>query len=209
MFSIRCECLFALVHPVAAEVADPRDLLETTIETLRRNVIRDQMQITRDPNHVIKIVESVVLPHVGMRLASQLVLDVHWKEATPVQQDAFVDGLQHLLMRMFVGHVSNANVAYLPTEYRGNSADRAIVRTQVSREGVPKVAVNYRFHHSERSWKFYDIEIFGISLVKNYHMTLKGELCEHGLDGVIERINSGNPVPNGTATPSHGSVSAG
>ena len=33
MFSIRCECLFALMHAVAAEVADPRDLLETTIET--------------------------------------------------------------------------------------------------------------------------------------------------------------------------------
>ena len=115
------------------------------------------MQITRDPNHVIKIVESVVLPHVDMRLASHLVLGVHWKEATPVREDAFVDGLQHLLVRMFVGHashLSNANVAYLPTEYRGNSTDRAIVRTQVSREGVPKVAVNYRFHHSERSWKF-------------------------------------------------------
>lgn len=147
-----------LMHPVVAEVVDPRDLLEMTIDTLRSNVIRDQMQITRDPNHAIKIVENVVLPHVDMRPASQLVLGVHWKEATAVQQDSFVDGLQHLLMLMFVGHVShlsNASVAFLPTEYRGNSTDRAVVRTKVFREGVPKVTVNYRFYHSERSWKLY------------------------------------------------------
>ena len=37
---------FVLMHPVVAEVVDPRDLLEMTIDTLRSNVIRDQMQIT-------------------------------------------------------------------------------------------------------------------------------------------------------------------
>lgn len=75
----------------------------------------------------------------------------------------------------------------------GQDKLRAIVRTEVSRDGIPPVRVDYRLHHSNGAWKIYDVSVLGISLVKTYHVTIDGELQRHGLDGVIQQINALRP----------------
>ena len=61
----------------ASETQDPRDLVDTTIETLRENVNRDAAILDTDPGHALVLVASVVAPHIDMRLASRLVLGKH------------------------------------------------------------------------------------------------------------------------------------
>lgn len=182
---------------LASERPDPRDLVDTTIETLRKNVSRDAALLDGDPEHAFALVESAVAPHIDMRLASRLVLGKHWQGASENQRDAFVEGLRRLLLRIFATHIrdySTATVDYSPTVLVGKDNQRAIVRTEVSRAGIPSVSVDYRLHHAHGEWKIYDVAIFGISLVKTYHLTIDGELQRDGLDRVIQRINALYPL---------------
>lgn len=196
----------------ASDQQDPRDLVETTIETLRENVIRDATLMERDPLHALMLVENIVAPHVDMRLASRLVLGKHWQAATELQRDAFVEGLRGLLMRIFAIHIrdySNAAVAYQPTVLTGKGDRRAMVRSEVTRPGIPAVSVDYRMWRTDGVWKIYDVAILGISLVKTYHITIASELERHGLDGVIAKINAKIPLQKADGTPPNDVAPAG
>ncbi len=192
--------LFICVAGGAAQASvtqDPRDLVDTTIETLRENVHRDAAILDSDPGHALALVERVVAPHIDMRLTSRLVLGKHWSAATENQRDAFVDGLRSLLMRIFAIHLrdySTAEVAFSPTVLKGEDKRRAVVRTEVSRAGIPPANVDYRLHHTDGRWLIYDVSIFGISLVKTYRLTIEGELQRNGIDEVIQQINALHPL---------------
>ena len=181
----------------ASATQDPRDLVDTTIETLRENVQRDAALLDTDPAHALSLVERVVAPHIDIRLASRLVLGRHWVAATDLQRDAFVDGLRGLLMRIFAIHLrdySTAEVAFAPTVLHGDDKRRAVVRTEVTRAGIPPMNVDYRLYHTDGRWLIYDVSIFGISVVKTYRLTIDGELERHGIDGVIQQINALLPM---------------
>jgi phospholipid transport system substrate-binding protein len=205
--------LFLLLATVqASDQADPRRLVDTTIETLRESLIRDQAVAARDPEYSMALVESIVSPHIDMRLAGRLVLGAHWQEATPTQRDAFVAGLRRLLLRIFALHLSEysaAEVAYSPTVFKGEDQQRAIVRTQVSRPGTPPVSVDYRLYRSVDGWKVYDVSVVGISLVKTYHIAIAHDVRKYGLDTVIEQINAKTPLKELGAVPIGGSSPAG
>lgn len=202
----RLGCLlvvFALGAPqsVASQV-DPSELLATTIETLRARVIDDYERVSGDPHYAMSLVEQLIAPHVDMRLASRLVLGKHWNDASDPQRDAFVAGLTKMLLRVFAGRVqdfSAADVTYMPTEFVGSDNKRAVVRTMVSRPGLAEVAVDYRFYDSPKGWKVYDVGVFGVSLIKTYHVTIDNQLKELGLDRVIDDINSRSPLPDAAA----------
>ncbi len=210
MLKVWLPVLAVIASVQAAEISDPRVLVDATIETLRENVHRDQALIEGDPEYAMQLVEGILSPFVDLRLTGRLVLGAHWKEATAAQREAFVDGLRRLLLRVFALHVSDyqeAEVAYSPTVFKGKNQQRAVVRTEVTREGVPPVAVDYRLYRSIDGWKVYDVSIFGVSLLKTYHITIQYDLKKHGLDGVIEQINAKVPLTKadsfspGTASP--------
>lgn len=196
--------LLLIISTVQATSVDPKDLVNSAIEDLRTQVSRDRDLIENDPTHAMQIVRSAIAPHMDMQLTSRLVLGKHWQQASATQRDRFADGLQRLLLRLFALHLNDyhdAEVNFLPTLYKGENV-RALVRTEVSREGSPAVSVNYRFHRTATGWKVYDVALFGISLVKTYHVSIARDVQTHGLDGVIEQINAKVPLraerPSGT-----------
>ena len=192
--------------PGRADVPDPRDLVATTIETLRSRVIADQARIEREPAYAMDVIADAVEPHMDIKLAGRLVLGRHWLDASENQRAAFVDGLRRLLLRVFALHVSNytnASVTYAPTEFSGGKQQRAKVRTQVSRDGSPAVPVDFRLHRVDGGWKVYDVAIFGVSIVRTYHVTIHADVRARGLDSVIEQINSMSPIVPGQTARGH------
>ena len=119
-----------------ADVADPQVLVDSTIETLRAQVIAEQARIERDPAYAMGVVADAIEPHMDVKLAGRLVLGRHWMNASETQRVGFVDGLRHLLLRVFALHIGNytdAEVTYSPTVFSGKAGQRARVRTQASR----------------------------------------------------------------------------
>lgn len=186
-----------------ADAADPQVLVDSTIETLRAQVVAEQARIERDPAYAMDMVANTIEPHMDIKLAGRLVLGRHWINASETQRTGFVDGLRRLLLRVFALHIGNytdAEVTYTPTVFSGKAGQRAQVRTQVSRSGSPAVPVDYRLHRVDGTWKVYDVAIFGVSIVRTYHSTIDADIRERGLDSVIEQINAMSPLGRGRTT---------
>lgn len=185
------------------DVADPQVLVNSTIETLRAQVVAERARIETDPAYAMGVVANAIEPHMDVKLAGRLVLGRHWMDASESQRVGFVDGLRRLLLRVFALHIGNytdAEVTYSPTVFSGKAGQRAKVRTQVSRAGSPAVPVDYRLHRVDGTWKVYDVAIFGVSIVRTYHTTIDADIRERGLDSVIEQINAMSPLGSGRTT---------
>jgi len=209
--AIMCFAATAVAAP-AGPLEDPQQLVDATIEQLRAEVTRDSQLIDADPVYAMDLVESAIAPHIDVRLTSRLVLGRHWRDAKPAQRDRFVDGLRRLLLRLIATHINDyrdALVAYSPTVFKGEHNKRATVRTQVSKAGTPPVSVDYRLYLTKAGWKVYDVAIYGISVVKTYHLTLDADIRKLGLDGVIDEINAKFPLPEAAGQQTERRASAG
>ena len=179
------------------EVSDPQKLVNTTIETLRQHVKDEQERVKRDQQYAIGLIDRYMSPYMGLTVTSRLVLGAHWREASKAQREAFVSALKGLLLRIFAVHISDyqdAEVSYKPTIYKGEDNQRAIVRSTVSKPGIPPIRVDYRFYKDAGVWKVYDAVIYGVSLVKTYRLTAQYELKSQSLDALIAKMNSMVPV---------------
>ena len=81
-----------------------------------------------------------------------------------------------------------------PTKFSGQKKQLAVVRSTVSRWGIPPIRVDYRFYRASDVWKVYDVAIVGVSLVKTFRITAKYELKKHSLDEIIEKMNAMTPL---------------
>ena len=68
---------------------------------------------------------------------------------------------------------------------------RATVRTEVKRDNGDRVAVNYYLHKTQQGWKAWDVVIDGISYVNSYREDFGPQIEQHGIDSVIQRLESG------------------
>ncbi|MBT8447965.1 MAG: ABC transporter substrate-binding protein [Gammaproteobacteria bacterium] len=187
-----------LPGPAAAEASDPQVLVRETVATLRDAVEADLRLVGEDPFAAMDLLEQVLSPHVDLPLISRLILGRRWKAATPAQQDAFIDAMHRMLLRMFALHIKDyhdVSVDYLPTEYRGDNGQRAIVRTRVASPGRPTASVDYRMTRDGATWKVYDVSLFGVSIVRTYHQMVKSVVAKQGIDGLIADMNAMAPLP--------------
>ena len=67
-------------------------------------------------------------------------------------------------------------------------AERATVRTEVTRGNGDRVPVSYSLRKTEGGWKAWDVVIEGISYVKSFREDYGAAIDQQGLDAVIERI---------------------
>ena len=188
-------------HGPAAAAADPGDpqvLVRHTVDTLSSAVEADLTLLGEDPFAAMALLDQVLSPHVDLPLISRLILGRRWKAATPAEQHAFVDAMHRMLLRMFALHLKDyrgVSVDYLPTEYRGDQGQRAIVRTRVASPRRPTVSVDYRMTWDGSAWKVYDVSLFGVSVVRTYHHMVKSVVERRGIAALIADMEAMAPLP--------------
>lgn len=176
--------------------------IAATIEQLRsalQNLPRAQGQAA--PAQVIAIVEEVVIPHIDLALAGQMIMGRHWRAAHPAQRASFIDAYRVLLLRLYAQHALDyldADVEFLSTRMSDDGQQQR-VRTRVQRAGRPNVTVDYQMRKREGKWRVFDAVVNGVSVVITLRQTVSEDISRHGIDAVIERmrnkLDAGSPVP--------------
>jgi phospholipid transport system substrate-binding protein len=169
----------------AAEVATTIEQLRTALQSLPR--ARDQQPETE---HVIAVVEAVVLPHVDLELAGRLIMGPYWRKANASQQAKFIDTYRVLLLRLYALHALDyldAKVEFLSTQTL-DDGQRQQVRTRVQRAGRPDVTVDYQLRKRDGKWRVFDAVVNGVSVVITMRRAVSEDMSRYGIDGVIERL---------------------
>lgn len=187
---------FGLAGLAAAQEAaqSPEALVKDTTEKVLAALENHQDEIKANPQAVMPLVRDIVLPQFDFVQMSKLVLARNWREASPEQQQRFVEEFRELLIRTYgtsLSQYSGQKVNYLPNP-PSPQPDRATVRTEIVQSSGPPIPVVYQLRQGKDGWKVFDVVIEGVSLVQNYRSTFNSEIQQGGIDGLISKLSERN-----------------
>ena len=175
-----------------ADEQTPLAVTQHAANELTTRLLADKSIIEKNPKHVEKLVEEVLIPIFDTERMAKLVLAKNWKKATPEQQKAFSEGFQKILVRTYASAFAAFDGQEIVfREPKFNSAgDKAIVRSEIVAAGGPPIVVDYRLRFSNGQWKAYDAVIEGVGLLKSYRSQFTDEIRQKGIDGTISSMPS-------------------
>jgi phospholipid transport system substrate-binding protein len=178
--------------PTTVDTSGPSQLIESSANILLSDIDKNRATYRKDPTNLYKVVGETLLPNFDTAYAAQLVLGPHWRTATADQRKRFVDAFYNSLLYTYgdamVDFTAN-RLKVFPTKADA-AAEKATVRTEITRSNGTKVAVNYSLRKVNGTWKAWDVVIDGISYVKSYREDYGAEVQQKGLDSVIQRLES-------------------
>ena len=172
----------------------PSEVVESAARSMLKGLDANRAVYKKDPSKVGELVEMYLLPHFDIQYSARLVLGKHWANATPEQRERFANAFYHTLVDNYgsaLAEFTSDRLKVFPTKVEPN-ADRASVRTEVTRDNGDKVPVSYSLRKTDDGWKAWDVVIEGISYVKSFREDFGAAIDQQGLDAVIEKIEKGN-----------------
>lgn len=172
----------------------PGQVVEATSEQMLKVLRANRKMLDKDPDKIIGLVESIVVPHFDFVRISAWVLGKHWRTATPEQRGRFVKEFQSLMVNTYgtaLLEYSDYKISYDPVRMR--EGDRVVmVRTDVDRVGADTINLDYRMYHGKEGWKVFDILVDNVSLVANYRTSFDQEIRDTGMEALIKRLADHN-----------------
>ena len=139
------------------------------------------------------IIERELGPRFDFGRISQIAMGRNWLKASPAEQKQITTEFSHLLIRTYSNAINNLrdmDVAVRSTRSNGSDGD-VTVRTQMVGRGSP-AAIDYSLSNATGSWKVYDVQVEGISLVAAYRDEFTALVSSDGVGGVIAALKKKN-----------------
>jgi phospholipid transport system substrate-binding protein len=169
---------------------------EQPIEALQKGV-DESLRVLQDPKLKAadrKDVQQHELWLIVQRLFdfkefSRRVLGSNWKNFTPAQREEFVRIFAEFLGEFYLGKLQEKYKGETVTYVRQNlrTPNRALVNIRVVWQGRG-IPVDLGMLKREGLWKVYDIQVLGISAVRNYRAQFKWILKKETPAQVIDRL---------------------
>lgn len=141
-----------------------------------------------------ELVDKKVAPHFDFMRMTRLALGREWRQANADQQKALTNEFQTLLVRTYskaLTEYKNQTVDVKPLVLKAADTD-VKVRSEIKQPGAKAIQLDYYLQKTNISWKIYDIEVAGISLVTNYRESFANEVRSSGIDGLIKVLQAKN-----------------
>jgi phospholipid transport system substrate-binding protein len=188
--------LLPLVTAVSAFAAsdEATALVKRTSEQMLRTLEARRAEVDRNPARIYGMIDTILAPHFDFQRITQGALGQYWRQASPDQQRQLVDGFKQVLVRTYARSLlsySGQEIRYLPVK-PGSKANTVTVSTEIQDRGAPPIPVDYRMYNGGGGWKVYDVVINNASLVGNYRSSFATEIRQHGVDGLIGKLNDMN-----------------
>lgn len=174
----------------------PNDVIQEAADLLDKALEGRKEELAANREELYKVINDILLPRFDRTYAAQLVLGPHWKTASKVQRQQFIDAFYRSLLQKYADGVldyDESRVEILP--FRGDLAKpRVIVRTIVRLDDGTKVPVDYNLVKRAAGWLLFDVSIEGISYVRNFRVEMNAEIQQSSLDSVIARLQKETSV---------------
>ena len=190
MRSVLIGCLLILTAiPSLADGDEPIEALRKGVEAGLR-ILQDQKFEDADLKDVQQQKLRIILQQLfDFREFSRRVLASNWKIFSPSQREEFIKVFAEFLGKFYMDQLQekyrDETLIYVGQEMK--SATRALVNIKVVWKGQ-EIPVDLRMVKRKGVWKIYDIQLIGISAVKNYRAQFQSILRRETPDQVIEKL---------------------
>jgi phospholipid transport system substrate-binding protein len=174
-----------------AEVSDPTSSLKPVINdltaVLKDNSLKGNEHLTERREKIMSLIKRGF----DFREMSQRVLGKTWREIDDQEKDNFTALMTKLLENVYIGKLEGYSGE--TPEFVGEivKGDRAQVTTLIENDGG-KIPVHYIMKKTDSRWMVYDINIEGVSLVRNYQEQFKSILRTENYEGLVSVIEDKN-----------------
>lgn len=178
--------LFLLaVSPAQAGPAGPTADLKPILTEL--TTLLGDASLKGDENRTVRRekIMRVVTQGFDFREMSKRVLGRTWQDIDAAEQDRFTKLMTKLLENVYIGKLESYSGQTLEYVEEAIKEDRAQVSVLLDNAGV-KIPIHYIMRQTEKRWMVYDINIEGVSLVRNYQEQFKSILRKDEYQGLVK-----------------------
>jgi len=182
-------CLTAV--PAVAAAISPTDTLKPAMNRLTPILLDTSLK--GDAHKTVrrtKIMDTIKEVF-NFREMSRRVLGPAWNDISAAEQDNFTVQMTKLLENVYIGRLeeySGEEIKFVGERIKDN---RAQVATEITYQGKP-VPISYILDNSTGRWMVYDINIEGVSLMRNYMEQFRSILRTDKYPGLIKMIQEKN-----------------
>lgn len=180
---------------ISAQEVAPDTLIKTVSADVLEIVRKDRDIRNGDAKKAADLVEAKVLPHFNFSHMTQLAMGREWRSASAEQKKILSDEFRTLLVRTYskaLTEYKNQTIDYKPFAMKPGETE-VKVRTEIKQpSGGKPIQIDYYLEKVGASWKVFDIEVGGISLVTNYRESFASEIRQGGIDGLIKSLQAKN-----------------
>ena len=134
------------------------------------------------------LISQAIQPRFDFEKMAQLVLHRYWEKQNESDRREFMHLFAKLLEKTYISKIclySAPKVFYVRERQRG---DKAEVDTRIEVAGNTNIMVSYRLHIDKNEWKIYDVNVEGVSLVRNYRTQLASVLQHNDFQALLDMI---------------------
>ena len=187
--------IFILFSSFAFASDGPDVFLKNSVKEISAFISDNKEILDTDENYLKAKVDELVVPKLDIELMSKLVLGKkNWISMDKLLQNRFQLAFRGLMVRTYMKSLTSFDgekIKFFPYE-KGKRMDIARVKSvYFLREGELNVNYSLKMNRSG-NWKVYDINIDGISLLKNYRSDFKSHIQRNGIDSLIGELEAKN-----------------
>jgi phospholipid transport system substrate-binding protein len=191
----RCIALTAAVFLAVAAIADPGvpdQVIAGAVVELTEKLDGRKDELAEDKAALYALIDGILLPRFDRKLAAQLVLAKHWREASEEQRERFIDAFYNSLLHKYADGLLEFDPDRIEViAFRGDaSAKRTLVKTNVTLNDGTKVPVHYDLVNRDDRWLIFNVKVEGVSYISNYRTELDAEIRATSLAAVIDRLET-------------------
>ena len=174
-----------------AEDKSPTEQLKPTLDKLITILADGSLKGVEKKKERREVIMNVISERFDFREMSQRILGRTWNSIDDKDRDHFTAQMTKLLENNYIGQLETYSGETL--EYVGERIkdDKAQVSTIVESKGA-KYPVHYILLLNKNKWMVYDINIEGVSLVRNYRAEFKSIIRKEKFEGLIQILEEKN-----------------
>ena len=188
MKKIACLLLAFLLfsHVVVADVEhEAGKLLKRSVDKIFTVLSDKELTIDQKKNKVIEITNPVF----SFSLMAKLSLGkVHWSQFNAKQKAEFIDLYTKLFQNFYIEKLdffSNETVVFQPPTTMGKK--KIQIQSALISKGT-QYSMLYKMFKTRDSWKIYDLEFEGVSLLRSYRSQYHHFLKKGGIEGLLAKM---------------------
>ena len=185
--------IFILFSSYSFASDSPDVFLKNSVKEISEFISENKASLDSDENYLRTKVDELVIPKLDIELMSKIVLGKkNWTSMNPILRMKFQQAFRSLMVKTYMKSLTSFDgekIKFLPYK-KGKRPDIARVKSvYLLNEG--ELSVNYSLKlNKSAEWKVYDINIDGISLIKNYRSDFKSHIERDGIDSLIEELEA-------------------
>jgi phospholipid transport system substrate-binding protein len=175
-----------------ADSGAPDQVIAGAVDELTEKLDGRKDELAEDKDALYALINDILLPRFDRKLAAQLVLAKHWRDASDEQKERFINAFYNSLLQKYADGLLEFDpdrIEVIP--FRGDtSKKRTLVKTNVTLNDGTKVPVHYDLVSRDEGWLIFNVKVEGVSYISNYRTEVDAEIRATSLNSVIERLEA-------------------